>query len=343
MSSGRGAALLAGALLLSEPALAHVAGVMGYATLDLHGSTVRYRLTLGLDALEALGGYQELGSLVARKVAIAADSGRCEPVPGPITSPTPDRASATVIVDYACPGAPTALMLRDDLADRLGGDYHTLVRFEGGQQETLEANRREARFGLAASAPAVPAATGGLFAFFRMGVEHILTGVDHLLFLLALILRGGGIRALLGIVTAFTGAHSITLGMTVLGGMSPPSWIVEPAIALSIIYVAAENLFRERAISHRSGVAFLFGLVHGIGFGAALLELEVPAAARIGMLVSFNVGVEAGQALVLSALVPALAWLQRWLGSRRAVAALSAVVLVAGLAFLVDRVLDTAS
>ena len=349
-------------LLLLGPAQGHIAGSMGYATVSLYGGTVRYSLTLGPDALAAAGGeaapgarppprggYATLADLVARKVAISADGVRCEPVPGTVTPPTPDRANAVVTVDYACPGTPRELVLRDDLSDALGSDYHTLVRVEAlgsVQQYTLEPDRREARVAVATptggGAPEVTAGSG-VFAFFRLGIEHILTGVDHLLFVLALVLGGGGIGSLFAVVTAFTVAHSITLAVAVLGAASPPAWIVEPVIALSIVYVAAENVFLKRTASWRWAVGFAFGLVHGFGFAGALLELDLPPAALAGALLSFNLGVEAGQAAVIAAFLPALLWFRRVAWERRAVTALSAVVLVAGLAFLVDRVLAAAS
>jgi hypothetical protein len=148
---------------------------------------------------------------------------------------------------------------------------------------------------------------------------------------------------LFAVVTAFTVAHSITLALAVLGAVSPPAWIVEPVIALSIVYVAAENVFLKRPASWRWAVGFAFGLVHGFGFAGALLELDLPPAALAGALLSFNLGVEAGQAAVIAAILPALLWLRGVAWERRAVTALSAVVLVAGLAFLVDRVLVAAS
>ncbi|TFV74601.1 HupE/UreJ family protein [Bradyrhizobium frederickii] len=348
-------------LLLFGPAQGHIAGSMGYATVSLHDGTVRYSLTLGPDALAAAGGeaaglrlaprgdYATLADLVARKVGISANGMRCEPVPGTVTPPTPDRANAIVIIDYACSGTPRELVLRDDLSDVLGNDYHTLVRVEAlgsVQQYTLERDRREARLAVAAPsggpAPEVTAGSG-VFAFFRLGIEHILTGVDHLLFVLALVLGGGGIGSLFGVITAFTVAHSIALAVAVLGAASPPSWIVEPVIALSIVYVAVENIFLKRTASWRWAVGFAFGLVHGFGFAGALLDLDLPPAALAGGLVSFNLGVEAGQAAVIAAFLPVLIWFRRAAWERRAVTALSALVLVAGLAFLVDRVLAAAN
>ncbi|UWU71933.1 HupE/UreJ family protein [Bradyrhizobium sp. NC92] len=349
-------------LLLLGTAHGHVAGSMGYASVSLSGGTVRYSLTLGPDALAAAvaetatgvwpqrrESYATLADLVARKVSISANGVKCEPVPGTVTPPTPDRANAVVIVDYACPGPPHELLLRDDLSDALGNDYHTLVRVEAlgsVQQYTLERDRREARLAVAASsgspAPEVTAGSG-VFAFFRLGIEHILTGVDHLLFVLALVLGGGGIGSLFAVITAFTAAHSITLAVAVLGAASPPSWIVEPVIALSIVYVAAENIFLTRTASWRWAVGFAFGLVHGFGFAGALLDLDLPPGALAGALVSFNLGVEAGQVAVIAAFLPVLLWFRRAAWERRAVTALSALVLVAGLAFLLDRVLVAAN
>jgi hydrogenase/urease accessory protein HupE len=137
----------------------------------------------------------------------------------------------------------------------------------------------------------------------RMGVEHILTGYDHLLFLLGLVLIGGPIRSLVGAITAFTLAHSITLGLAAFGVWSPSPRIVEPCIALSIAYVGVENLFARDARG-RFRVTFPFGLVHGFGFAGALREIalsrsEIPAA-----LFAFNLGVEVGQVAVLAVAFP---------------------------------------
>jgi hydrogenase/urease accessory protein HupE len=181
--------------------------------------------------------------------------------------------------------------MRDNLSDVLGPDYHTLVHIDaagGARQFVLEPGQREARVAVAAVADHAPAASGtfehsaasSIVAFFRLGIEHIITGFDHLLFLLALILRGGRLLSLLAIVSAFTLAHSITLALAVLDVVSLPPWLVEPVIALSIVYVAAENIFSERAPSQRWAVSFGFGLVHGFGFAGALLSSNSRGGAR---------------------------------------------------------------
>jgi hypothetical protein len=152
-------------------------------------------------------------------------------------------------------------------------------------------------------------------------------------------LRGGRLGSLLGIVTAFTLAHSVTLSLAVLHVASLPSRIVEPLIALSIAYVAFENMFFRRAPSRRWAVSFGFGLVHGFGFAGALLELGLPRGSLVEALVFFNVGVEAGQAMILALLLPGLLWLSRLAWERRAVAACSAVLFLAAIALFVDRAL----
>ncbi len=135
--------------------------------------------------------------------------------------------------------------------------------------------------------------------FIFLGIEHIATGYDHILFLVALLLAGGGFRYLLKIVSAFTVAHSITLSLSVLNIVSIPSRLVESCIAASIIYVAVENIWKKREEAHWS-LVFLFGLVHGLGFASLLHEMDIPRNNIISTLVSFNVGIEIGQLIIVS-------------------------------------------
>jgi hydrogenase/urease accessory protein HupE len=173
---------------------------------------------------------------------------------------------------------------------------------------------------------------------FRLGIEHILTGYDHLLFLLGLILVGGRLGPLLVVVTAFTLAHSLTLGLAALGAWAPSPGFVEPAIALSIAYVGVENWF-VRDASRRWLITFPFGLVHGFGFAGALQEISLPASQVPVALAAFNVGVEAGQVAVLAAVLPGILWLsrRRWFADRGMKAA-SAAIAAAGLFWFVTRV-----
>ncbi|HYO52884.1 HupE/UreJ family protein [Archangium sp.] len=148
------------------------------------------------------------------------------------------------------------------------------------------------------------------FGFTRMGVEHIFTGYDHLVFLLGLLLAGSSWRRLLAVVTSFTVAHSITLALAALSVIALPSTLVESAIALSIIVVAALNLLGKKS-DHRWMLAFGFGLVHGFGFSSALAELELSRSELLSALFGFNVGVELGQATLVLLAMPLLALMRR--------------------------------
>ena len=139
-------------------------------------------------------------------------------------------------------------------------------------------------------------------AYTVLGVEHILTGYDHLAFVLALLFLVGFNKRLLLTITAFTAAHSLTLAVSALGWLTlrPPP--VEATIALSIMLVASEALHRRVTLSKRwpAVVAFLFGLVHGLGFAGALKEIGLPQKHLAVALLTFNVGVELGQLLVVA-------------------------------------------
>jgi hydrogenase/urease accessory protein HupE len=139
-------------------------------------------------------------------------------------------------------------------------------------------------------------------AYALLGVEHILSGLDHLLFVVGLLFLVGFNRRLFWTITAFTVAHSLTLALSALGWLTLRSPPVEAAIALSIVLVAAEALHDRSTLSRRwpAVVAFLFGLVHGLGFAGALAEIGLPQQHLLMALLSFNLGVEAGQLLVVA-------------------------------------------
>ena len=138
-------------------------------------------------------------------------------------------------------------------------------------------------------------------AYTGLGIEHILTGIDHLLFVVSLLFLVGFNRRLLLTITAFTLAHSLTLGLSALGWLTLRSPPVEASIALSIMLVASEALHDKQTLARRwpALVAFLFGLVHGLGFAGALKEIGLPQAHLLLALLTFNVGVEIGQLLTV--------------------------------------------
>jgi hydrogenase/urease accessory protein HupE len=180
------------------------------------------------------------------------------------------------------------------------------------------------------------------------GIEHIAIGYDHVAFLVAVILWGRRLWPLVAVVTAFTVAHSLTLTAAVLEIVSLPSRPVEILIALSIVYVAAENFF-VRDLRHRWVVTFVFGLVHGFGFAGVLKEYGIPRDALIPALAAFNAGVEIGQVAIVLIALGALraveaAWRAHVRGAvafprMRLVHAISWAILALGLYWTVERAL----
>jgi len=138
-------------------------------------------------------------------------------------------------------------------------------------------------------------------AYVALGIQHILSGIDHLLFVVSLLFLVGFNRRLVGTISAFTLAHSLTLACSVFGWITLRSAPVEASIALSIVLVAGEALSHKDTLARRvpALVSFLFGLVHGLGFAGALKEIGLPQSHLPAALVSFNVGVELGQLLVV--------------------------------------------
>jgi hypothetical protein len=172
--------------------------------------------------------------------------------------------------------------------------------------------------------------------YLALGFTHILPeGVDHILFVLGLFLLATSMRALLSQITAFTVAHSISLALTMYGVVSLPSRIVEPAIALSIACVAIENIITPRLHPWRVAVVFVFGLLHGMGFAGVLHELGLPRRQFVPALVSFNVGVEAGQLVVIAV---AMLLFAQWLRNRRFVVSCSVAIALTGLFWTVQRI-----
>lgn len=150
------------------------------------------------------------------------------------------------------------------------------------------------------------------FGFVLLGIEHIGTGYDHLLFLFGLLLVARNLRSSLVVITSFTIAHSITLGVATFNLVTLRPSITEPLIALSIVYVGVENLLTRGEPKGRWLLAFAFGLVHGFGFASVLRDLGVSSAGGVALpLFSFNLGVEIGQLAVAAILLPVIWKLRR--------------------------------
>lgn len=177
--------------------------------------------------------------------------------------------------------------------------------------------------------------------YLGLGFRHILPlGFDHILFILSLFLLSPRLKPLLAQATAFTVAHSITLGLAMYRVVSPPSNWVEPLIAMSILFVALENIVAPRLKASRIGVVFLFGLIHGLGFASALSTLGLPKSSYLFSLIMFNAGVELGQ---LTIIITAYFLLSRWFGQKPyyrkfIVIPLSAVIALTAAVWTVQRI-----
>ena len=310
----------------------------GEVTVD--GRQVQAVLQFARAELEALRPEE-----IAATVQVSSDGAPCLLTASSVAPVQEDGVGVTARWD--CPSAPGRLRMSLGFLGGLPeGHFHVaLVKAPG---LTVQRTAR-------ASAPvleieAQPSAWAGAGRFLRLGAEHIFQGADHIAFLLGVLLLGGSFRQLVGIVTAFTVAHSLTLALATLGWVVPPPRLIEPLIALSIVAVAVENLLSLRppvsaervrtAIAHRWRLTFGFGLVHGFGFAGALRALELPRALLAPSLLTFNLGVELGQLVIVALAWPVLRWLRGvgriWpVGIRWASAAVAGL----GVYWLLDRVL----
>ncbi len=325
------------------PAVAHEGGTTGYATVSVSGQSVRYALSVPAEGLgDTARDLREFASAVARHVAIDADGAACSGVPTETRPPSAGRASIEVVVLYACAAPIRNLSIRDGIDAVLGVDHHTIadVQWPGGARQVLfEKGQRVASFAMTGNAAPDRAAPGQFVFYLGLGVEHILGGIDHLLFLLALLALSRGLWQTMTIVTAFTVAHSITLSLAALGLVHMPARIVEPLIAASIVWVAVENLLAPSGIGRRWMIAAIFGLIHGLGFASALTELDLSRDVLVRALVGFNVGVELGQIAFVIVVMPPLAWASQPGRLPRLPQILSILVAAAGAVWLVQRLL----
>ncbi|MCD1260444.1 HupE/UreJ family protein [Paenibacillus athensensis] len=200
-----------------------------------------------------------------------------------------------------------------------------------------EAPQQAGDTGGAGQAADQPEAVSGWFSFFKLGMNHILTGYDHLLFLFSLLIARQSFKQYATVITAFTVAHTITLTLTVLGIIDISPRIVEPAIAISICYVALDNMLRKN-VSHRWVLTFMFGLIHGMGFADLLKDMQLPNSELATDLISFNIGIETVQLVIVLVLLPLLLQLHRWKHARRLVYAGSSAALVLGGLWLIERI-----
>ncbi len=305
--------------------------------------------TLDTDDVRAHGALLE--GWLTRGITMHSDSGSCEVVASGVALESGETPRLRARLDVSCPSV-HSLSLRDDTLFDDDPDHEVFVTVHADGGSTSHVLRAQTRSVVIDTTPSVAATAK---SFVREGVVHLLTGYDHLLFLLSLILIAGltarrdGLRSAAAdigwLVTAFTLGHSISLCAAALGWVALPSTWVEAAIAASIVLVAGLNLARPEAptrktLRGRNLLAAVFGLVHGFGFSSVLADVGLPSAHRVLALLSFNVGIELGQiACVLALLLPLALWAQRPSYARYGVQAGSLAIALCGCTWLVERTL----
>ncbi len=203
-----------------------------------------------------------------------------------------------------CPGGATELSLALDFLAPFPAGHRHLAHVRAGRVDEENVLRPSAHtLRTETGAPVGDARAASIGSFMRLGIEHILTGYDHLVFLFGLVVIGGEPRSLVKAITAFTVAHSLSLALAVLDVWTPSPRFIEPAIALSIAYVGVENFF-VRDASTRWRVTLPFGFIHGFGFAGALMERHLPPSRVPPALLGFNAGVELGQLALLAVVLP---------------------------------------
>lgn len=339
------------ALAFARPAAAHpldigylrieASGTEVAITLDVHVNAAAHLLAIEPAALDAAS-VRRLAVALAdasyRRSAIATGAGRCR-----WTTASAALAGQTVSLagHAACPSSVRALhwafpVMRDA---QVSPTFQILVKAViAGEDHVAIVDQARPALDLTSASPL------GFGDFVATGIEHIGAapdqwrgpagwklpdGIDHILFLLALMLAGGSLLQILGIVSGFTLGHSITLALSALHVVRPPPSLIEPLIALSIALVAAKALL-GRSERHRWTIAACFGLVHGFGFAGALDQLDLATGDLISALFGYNLGVELGQIAIVLVAAPLLLYLQRRPQLHLVLRCLAALILVAG-------------
>lgn len=312
------------------------------ATVTLGREAVDARVTLNQRDLEATGSNTseiatDLLRLHADGTALVLKSQKLE---------VDSAQNAEFYLRFAPVAAGAHLHLRSGIIDRLPFGHRQLMSVQTAAghnlgERLLSAKENAFDVDLTNAWPPPQASRGRFAEFFLLGVQHILTGYDHLLFLAGILIVCSGFGAAARIITCFTIAHSITLGLATFNIVAIPSRIVEPMIAASIVYVGVENLWSRGRLRWREVLTFAFGLVHGLGFASVLREMGI-GTSNAGVAVplfSFNFGVEAGQLLVAACVLP-IAWKLKTSERipRIAVPAFSFIIASAGAYWFFERI-----
>lgn len=361
-------------MLTGSVAAAHVPTTDGTSTIRQDGSVVRYQLELDYDTLTKASGFgklpqktkdakreaflaahrAELSAYLADRLIVELDGARCTAKLDETGIAKRQKfLYARLQLIHRCPSSSGQFTVRYEVfsdTQAIGAEHTNVVDYElggTGGADVFEGDHRELQAGEPAAGADRPesADDSGFFSsmgrFVGLGLEHILLGIDHVLFLVLLLLGARNWRSVIRLATAFTIAHSVTLALAVLGWVEVPGEIVEPLIALSIVYIAVENIVRGES-RHRTVVVFGFGLLHGLGFAGALSFTDDFGGRLLGALLSFNIGIELGQLLVVLLVFPLLQLARRYTWSAAAHVGAAAVVGVIGLVWLVERLLAPA-
>lgn len=326
------------AVLTAAPAGAHVKTTTGYSVIRSDGGEIAYELRLEYDVLArstgmgaaaegarddearraALAdGFDVVAGYLDGRVGVYLDDVACEGGLERAGLRTEDTVTYAVLdLAFSCFGEPdgsyrvhyAVFALDEGIVD----DHVNLVDYELGAakgQAAVDSYVTEFVAGdrsvLASSAQ-----------FAGLGLEHLLSGLDHILFVVALLLGASSLGSLAKVVGTFTVAHSLSLALSVLGLVHVPAQYVQPLIALSLVYVAVESVLGGR-VRHRLAVVFAFGLLHGLGFASAMRFTEDVSWGLVGSLAGFTLGIEVGQLLVVAVLFPLLLAARRLPSIRR--------------------------
>ena len=355
-------------VLVSTPAWAHKPSD-SYLSLTIHDNAIAARWDIAVrDLHEAIGldadddgaitwgevraKHQEIGAYALSRLILTSEEQACPAEPSAhLIDEHTDGAYAVLLFAAACAGPITQLHADYRLLFDVDAQHKGLLRLTHGRQTTTAIFSRESptqHFTVGETSRWMQ-----VRQYFTEGVWHIWLGYDHVLFLLALLLPAVLTRTadrwhasanfssvcweVLRIVTAFTLAHSITLSVATLGLVTLPSRVVESAIAVSVLIAGLSNLYPQ-LIGRRWVVAFAFGLIHGFGFAGVLADLGLPPDALLLSLITFNLGVECGQLVLVAGFLP-LAYVLRhtWTYQRVVVAAGSLATAGIALLWLIER------
>ncbi len=328
----------------SSSASAHTNNSTGYSLIEVKDTAVDYELKVDLEELgHALEQEMNQNELVDSRIVqdyinshikMYADSVQIE---GSINKSDvemiEDRQFAVMNMTYVLENKPEKLVMDYNLflddSDPSHANFAT-IKMDGHEQEkVLTFESRNVEIGEVSFFQ-------NMKQFVLLGLEHIFTGYDHILFVISLLFGVKTIRHILSLVTAFTIAHSITLALATLDIVSLPGKFVESAIALSIVYVALINIF-NREPKHKPWLAFGFGLIHGFGFAGLLAEMRLDRESLATSLLSFNIGIELGQLVIVSITLPVLSLLTKIKKMHWLIPGTSIGILSFGLVWFIQR------